>query len=143
MKIVVDADACPVRNIIVAQAQKYGLEVLMVCDTCHELNDGYSRIVVVDKGPDSADIALIKLVEPKDIVVSQDIGVCAMALGKKARAITPSGVLLDESNLDQLLMERFLGKKLRRAGKHIKGPHKRSPESDKAFLEQFTKLLNN
>ena len=37
MKILVDADACPVKEIIVRAAKKYEKEVLMVCDVAHQL----------------------------------------------------------------------------------------------------------
>ena len=49
MKILVDADACPVKEIIVRQAKKRGIPVVMLLDTSHILNDGYSKVITVDK----------------------------------------------------------------------------------------------
>ena len=91
MEIYVDADACPVKEIIVREAKKRKIPVTMVIDTSHELSDGYSRIITVDKARDSVDIKLINLVSPGDLVVTQDFGVAAMALGKGRRLSTKMG----------------------------------------------------
>jgi hypothetical protein len=84
MQIIVDADACPVIDIIEETAEKYQLPVTLVCDTSHVLNSDYSRVVVVEKGPDSADFKILNLCREGDIVVTQDYGVAAMILGKGA-----------------------------------------------------------
>ena len=143
MKILVDADACPVKEIIVREAKARSLRVIMVCDTAHEIRDGYSETVTVDNGADSADLKLISLGGPGDIVVTQDYGVAAMALGRGARAIHQSGMLYTDENIDRLLMERHLAKKARMSkGKHhLKGPKKRTKEDDDRFARAFEALL--
>jgi len=80
MKILVDADACPVRDEVVRLARPLGMEVVLVADTSHLLADGYSTVVTVDKGRDTADVALANMAGRGDIVVTQDYGVAAMAL---------------------------------------------------------------
>ena len=97
MKILVDADACPVKEIIVRQAKKRGIPVVMLLDTSHILNDGYSKVITVDKGRDSVDIRLANLLEAGDIVVTQDFGVAALALGKRAKAMNQNGMVYDLS----------------------------------------------
>ena len=89
MKILVDADACPVKDIVVRLARDKNLKVMMFIDTSHLLNDGYSEVITVDKARDSADFALIGRTLRGDIVVTQDFGVAAMALAKGARALNP------------------------------------------------------
>lgn len=74
MEILVDADACPVKEIIVNLAKEKEVPVTMIIDTAHLLNDGYSRVLTVDKGADSVDFALIGLLKKGDIVVTQDYG---------------------------------------------------------------------
>lgn len=142
MKILVDADACPVKEIIVEEAKKRNLQVIMIIDTSHELNDGYSEIITVDKAKDSVDIKLINILSKEDIVVTQDFGVAAMTLGKGARAINQNGLIYTDSNIDTLLFERFVGQKLRRAGKNTNTAKRRTKESDDKFRENFTKLLD-
>ena len=67
------------------------------------------------------DYKLISICHKGDIVVSQDYGVAAMALGKNAYAIHQSGKWYTNENIDQMLMERHLNKKARRAsGKKLK-----------------------
>jgi len=143
MKILVDADACPVKEIIVAEAKKRNLEVIMIIDTSHELNDGYSKIITVDKARDSVDIKLINILTKEDVVVTQDYGVAAMALGKGAKAINQNGLIYNDNNIDELLFSRFIGQKLRRAGKTTNTAKKRTKEDDETFREKFIMLLNN
>lgn len=141
MRIIVDSDACPVKGIIVSEAKKRTIPVIMVCDNSHVINDGYSKVITVDKGADSADIALINLTEKEDIVVTQDFGVAALALGKGAAAINQNGMIYNSSNMDKLLFERFLGKKVRRGGGRTKGPKKRTKEQDEDFGKSLILLL--
>lgn len=142
MQILVDADACPVKEIIVRQAKKRSLPVVMLLDTSHVWNDGYSMVITVDKGRDSADIRLANLLQPGDLVVTQDYGVAAMALGRGARAMNQNGMRYDSGNMDQLLFERHLGQKIRRAGGRTVGAKKRTRQDDEAFEASLVLLLD-
>jgi len=141
MQILVDADACPVKSIIVRLAKEKNIPVTMLIDTSHELNDGYSRIITVDKQADSVDYALMALLAREDIVVTQDYGVAAMAIGKGAKALNQNGLVFTDMNMDRLLMDRHIGKKIRRGGGRTKGPTKRTKEDDSRFEAAFKKLL--
>lgn len=141
MKILVDADACPVKEIIVKVAKEYSLHVTMLIDTSHEIHDGYSTVITVDKARDSVDIALINLAKFGDVVVTQDYGVAAMALGKGARAINQNGRIYNDDNIDKLLFERHLGQKVRRGGGRTKGFKKRTREDDEQFEKVFRRLV--
>ena len=142
MQILVDADACPVKEIIVRLAKQRSIPVTMLIDTSHELNDGYSRVITVDKAADSVDYALMGLLSREDIVVTQDFGLAAMAIGKGARALNQNGLIFTDENMDRLLMERHIGQKVRRGGGRTKGPSKRTKEDDERFEAAFVKLLN-
>ena len=115
MKIFVDADACPVVRIVEKIAKKYQVPVTLLCDTNHVLSSEYSEVMIVGAGADAVDFKLISLCRQGDIVVTQDYGVAAMALSKKAHAIHQSGKWYTNENIDQMLMERHLAKKARRA----------------------------
>ena len=142
MQIYVDADACPVVGIVEKTACKYQIPVTLLCDTNHVLFSDYSEVVVVGAGADAVDYKLIGLCHRGDIVVSQDYGVAAMALGKGAYAIHQSGKWYTEENIDQMLMERHLNKKARRAShkNHLKGPKKRTEEDNERFAQSFERL---
>jgi len=143
MKIYVDADACPVVKIVEIIAEKYMVPVTLLCDTNHILNSDYSEVKIIGAGADAVDFALINLCKRGDIVVTQDYGVAAMALGKGAYCIHQSGKWYTNDNIDRMLMERHLGKKARRAsGKnHLKGPKKRTEDDDIRFAESFEKII--
>ena len=143
MHIYVDADACPVVDIVEKIAQKYQIPVTLLCDTNHILTSGYSEVVVVGAGADAVDYKLISLCRRGDIVVTQDYGVAAMALGKGAYAIHQSGKWYTDENIDQILVERHLNKKARRAShkNHLKGPKKRTEEDDERFAQSFEQLI--
>ena len=86
MQIFVDADACPVVGIVEKMAEKYNIPTTLLCDTNHVLYSDYSEVIVVGAGADAVDYKLISICHKGDIVVSQDYGVAAMALGKAAEA---------------------------------------------------------
>ena len=141
MRILVDADACPVKQIIVRIARKRGIPVIMIIDTSHELNDGYSQVITVDKQADSVDYALMGILTKDDLVVTQDFGLAAMVMGKGARAINQNGMVYTNDNIDRLLLERHIGKEVRRSGGRTKGPAKRSREDDERFEAAFMTLI--
>jgi len=141
IQILVDADACPVKDIIIRNAKKQGIPVTMITDTSHELSDGYSTVVTVDKERDSVDIKLINLLKRGDIVVTQDYGVAAMGLGKGAKVINQNGLIFSDDNIDRLLFERHIGQKVRRAGGRTGSIKKRTKENDEAFERALLRLL--
>lgn len=143
MKIFVDADACPVVRIVEKVAKEQQIEVCLLCDTNHILQSDYSEVKIIGAGADAVDFALINLAKRGDIVVTQDYGVAAMALGKGCFGIHQSGRWYTNENIDQLLMERHMAKEARRASSkhHLKGPRKRTKEDDERFEESFMKLI--
>ena len=146
MKIVVDADACPVKSIIERIAKQHQIEVIMFIDTSHELYSDYSKVITVSKAPDAVDFALLNQTKPDDIVITQDYGVAAMALGKKARALHPCGKLYTDDNINQMLFERHIAKEQRRHGKQAtrcKYNKKRTVQDDIRFEDSLSALLNS
>jgi len=145
MKIFVDADACPVVKIIEKTAAKYSVPVTLLCDTNHVLRSEYSEIRIIGAGADAVDIALVNMCSAGDVVVTQDYGVAAMALGKGAHAVHQSGRIYTDENISGILMERHINKTARRASSksHLKGPKKRTAEDDKRFEEAFEKLIRS
>ena len=143
MRVLVDADACPVVRIVEDIARRYGIAVTLLCDTSHALYSEYSEVRIIGEGRDAVDFALVNLCRRYDVVVTQDYGVAAMALGRGAQAIHQSGMLYTQDNIDHLLMERHLAQKARMSkGKHhLKGPKKRTREDDERFARAFEGLL--
>lgn len=141
MKILIDADGCPVVNATIALAQEFGLECLLLCDTAHYFNREGARTVVLSQGADSVDFALVNMVQPGDIVVTQDYGLAAMCLARKGWPIHQNGMVYTENNIDSLLASRHTAQKIRRSGGRTKGPAKRTAEQDEGFIRQLRALI--
>ena len=121
MQIYVDADACPVVSIVEEVAEKYRIDVTLLCDTNHILTSDYSEVIVVGAGADAVDYKLISICHKGDIVVSQDYGVAAMALGKGRTMSGGHRLCADRSGSGD--------------------PKKRTEEDDKRFAQSFEKLV--
>ena len=142
MRILVDADACPVKKEILRVAKENAMEVHMFFDNSHEYQDGYSTVYILDKGFDSVDYALINHTVKKDIVVTQDYGVASMALSKEAFPINQNGFIYDDGNMIGLLSQRAMNQKLRRHTR-VKGPKKRTQKNNQDFEISLRKLINS
>ena len=141
MKLVIDADGCPVVALAVKTAEKYGVRCVLVCDTAHTFSNVPTEIITVSQGADSADFRIVNLLDTGDIVVTQDYGLAAMCLAKNATAINQNGLIYSEKNMDELLLSRHIHKKGRRAGGRMKGPKKRTKQQDEAFEKALTALF--
>lgn len=143
MKFLIDADACPVVDIVTRVAKKNNIELELYCDTNHVLFSDYGNVHIVGAGADAVDFKLVNDTKAGDIVVTQDYGLAAMVLSKKAYAIHQNGKWYTDDNIGEMLEQRALAKKLRKAtGKHhLKGPAKRTIEDDRRFEESLEKLI--
>ena len=95
-----DADGCPVVDPTIRLCKGHGVAVLILCDTAHRIEREDAETLVFDKGADSVDFALVNRVRPGDIVVTQDIGLASMVLGRGAAAIGVRGRVYDKATID-------------------------------------------
>ena len=142
MTILIDADGCPVVDLTVQTAARYKVPVLILCDTAHQIQRDGAQTLTFDKGADSVDFALVNRVHPGDLVITQDYGLASMCLARRARILNQNGLEYTPENIDGLLFRRHENKKLLRAGKHPKGPVKRTKEQDEAFAKALEKTLS-
>ena len=143
MRIIVDGDACPGISIIENIAKKYKLELIVFCDINHYIYLEYGEVKVVDSGFQSVDMYVINICKGKDLVITQDYGVAAIALGKGAYAINPKGYYYNEENIDRLLEERHISQKIRRAGGKTNNPKKRTKDDDIRLEKNLIKLIES
>lgn len=141
MKILIDADGCPVIDIIINLGLKYNINTIIMCDTSHIINKVGAETLVISKGCDSVDFALINKVSKGDIVVTQDYGLAAMVLAKGGYPINQNGMIFSNENINQLLLTRHISKKIRKSGQRIKGPKKRTKDNDIKFKNNFIDLI--
>ena len=141
MKVLIDADACPVVDIAVALCRQRTIECLLLCDTAHEMQREGAQTLVFDKGSDSVDFALVNRVAAQDVVITQDYGLASMCLAKGARVLHQDGWQYTQYNIDALLFQRHASREYRAAGGRTKGPAKRKNIQNQAFSDALQKLL--
>lgn len=141
MKVLIDADACPVIDIVIHFCKEYALPCLILCDTAHEFHRDGAQTLVFDKGSDSVDYALVNRVSPGDLVITQDYGLASMCLAKYAHVLHQDGWEYTQDNIDALLFSRHESRKYRASGGRTKGPSKRMKNQDEAFETAFRKLI--
>ena len=141
MKVLIDADACPVVDIAVKLCVKAGVSCLLLCDTAHMMRRDGAETLVFDKGADSVDFALVNRALSGDIVVTQDYGLASMCLGRNARVLHQDGWEYTLDNISGLMEQRHINKKHRLAGGRTKGPSKRTKAQDEVFAKAFQQML--
>ena len=141
MKIFIDADGCPVVDIAVKTAVEYGLECTIICDTAHSIRRNGAETIIVDKGADSADFRLVNLVSCGDIAVTQDYGLAAMCLSRRAIVINQDGRKYTEDNISGLLEFRAVSTRIRRSGGRTKGLSKRTAQQNRDFETALVEII--
>lgn len=137
MHILVDADACPVKGVIRAEAEAArragrDVEVVLFATVDHRQAEG-DRWVCVAAGRDAVDHALFSAIAAGDVVVTADYGLAALCLGRRAVVLHPDGWRYAEPAMTALLAERDLAARARRAGTRVRGPRPRRAADDLAF----------
>ena len=143
MRIFIDADGCPVVDITVRTASRYGIACTIICDTAHSISREGADTIIVDKGADSADFRLVNLVSEGDIAVTQDYGLAAMCLSRRALVLNQDGRQYSEDNIAGLLEFRAVSAKIRRSGGWTKGQAKRTVQQDRDFSAALIRVIEN
>ena len=142
MRFFVDADACPVVRQVENVAKWHGVPVTLLCDTSHILTSDYSEVKIIDAGADAVDFALVNLCQMGDVVVTQDYGVAAMVLSRRAYAVHHDGWEYTDWNINSLLAKRHAAQKIRRVFRHLKGARKRTEQDNENFVACLDRLLD-
>jgi uncharacterized protein len=143
-RVVVDADACPVKAEIIATARHYKVPVILVASYAHRLQaeDGV-EVVQVDSVDQAADLAIANRLRARDVLVTQDFGLAAIGLAKRAIVISNRGQIYTEGTIDFLLERRNEQSRVRRGGGRTKGPKAMTDEDRKVFLHVLTKVFDS
>jgi uncharacterized protein YaiI (UPF0178 family) len=136
--IYIDADACPVKDEVYRVATRYGLSVLVVCNSWIRIPaDPRITLAVVDEGPDVADDWIAERAGAGDIVVTADIPLAERALANRAQALHPNGRLFTADNIGSALASRAIGEHLRSMGEITGGPRPFSAADRSKFLQSL------
>ncbi|NEW05216.1 YaiI/YqxD family protein [Paenibacillus sp. SYP-B3998] len=141
--IIVDADACPVKSEIEQVGKRFGVQVVLVASFDHRMKQNLDvKVVQVDRSDQSVDLYIANHIHHGDILVTQDFGLAALGLAKGCICLTNRGQEYTDSTIDFLLERRHVSAKLRRGGKHTKGPRPFTEADREQFLQGLTKLLS-
>lgn len=143
MRIIVDGDGCPGISIIEKCAQEYDLELIVYCDIHHFISLDYGDVKVVDSGFQSVDMKVSNECKENDIIVSQDYGVAAICLGKRAHVINPKGTIYTNENIGGMLEQRHISQKIRKAGGRTPNARKRTSEDDERLLKNLLFIIKS
>lgn len=141
MKVLIDADGCPVVDLAVQLCNAFCVQCVILCDTAHELSCHSAEVLILDKGADSVDFALVNRVNPGDLVITQDYGLASMCIARQARVLHQDGWEYTHYNIDALLFQRHASRKFRASGGHVKGPSKRNRAQNDSFKNTLTQIL--
>jgi uncharacterized protein len=116
-QILVDADACPVKDEVVRVAGRHGLVVTFVANFgLRPSRDPMIRNIVVPQGADAADDWIAEHAAAGDIVVTSDIPLARRALERGAFVLGPTGRPFTPSSIGMALAMRELNQHLRETG---------------------------
>jgi uncharacterized protein len=124
-RLLVDADACPVREEVLRVAARLGLEVLFVTNGSRPIRPPglpLARVVVVAEGADKADDWVADQATPTDICLTNDIPLAARCLEKGAFCLSFKGHAWTENNIGAALAGREVARHLREIGAGGGGP---------------------
>ena len=141
MRVLIDADGCPVVDITIRLSKEAGAECHIFCDSAHEFEREGAITHTVMKGADSADFHLVNFIKTGDVVITQDYGLASMALSRGARVINQDGLEYTEFNIDALLLARHTAKKIRNAGGRLRGNPPRKREQNASFEKKLREIL--
>ncbi len=141
--IYVDADACPVKTETLHCAKTFDVSVVFVASYKNMMNDPEGEWIYVDADKEAADLQIANSVKKGDIVITADIGLAGTLLAKRVYVLSPRGKEYTEDKIMSLLDMRYQSAKLRRQGKHTKGPKSFTKEDRKAYVEKLMGILSN
>jgi uncharacterized protein YaiI (UPF0178 family) len=141
MKIWVDADACPgaIKEILFRVAERLALQVTLVANQLLRVpGSRFISALQVPAGADVADTEIVRRMAPGDLVVTGDIPLAALVLGRQGFVLNPRGEFYTQDNIAQQLTMRAFMEELRSGGVETGGP----PPFNQADRQQFANALD-
>lgn len=142
-EILVDADACPVKEEVYRVAKRHGFAVVLVANTWMRAPaEDWIRMEVVSDGFDAADDWIVEHAGATSIVVTTDIPLAARCVARGAQALNPKGHVFTEHNIGGDLANREFLSQLREHGTMTGGPAPFGPRDRSRFLERLDTLAH-
>ena len=144
MQIWVDADACPnvIKEILFRAAERVGIPLILVANKTQRTPPSrYISSILVGAGLDVADNAIVRKMEPGDLVTTADIPLASEVIGKDGHALNPRGEFYSKENIEERLTMRNFMDELRGSGVNTGGPATLSQKDRQAFANQLDRFL--
>ena len=141
-RILVDADACPVKDEIYKVAYRRGVPVTIV-GNAHLRVDQHPLVtrVVVSDGFDAADDWIAERVDGGAIVITADILLADRCLKAGGTVLSPTGKAFTTSSIGAALATRAIMADLRAGGDQIGGPPPFAKVDRSRFLQALDEAL--
>lgn len=144
MRIIIDGDGSPVKELTIEITKQYNIQVIIVTSIDHfstkEFPENVS-LVYVDKGADAADYKIVQLIQKGDLLITQDYGLASLVLPKGVRVFHHLSFEYTAGTIDQLLEQRYFSAKIRKSGGHTKGPKAFTKENREEFKKKLLSFL--
>ncbi|MGM0379347.1 MAG: YaiI/YqxD family protein [Bacillota bacterium] len=143
MRILIDADSCPVIKNVEKIAKKFSIKVIIIKNYNHQINSAYSKVISVDPVSENVDFKIVNISKEGDIIVTQDYGLCGMVISENIICINQYGKIINNKNIDRLLLKRDINRDLRKKHNVYTKFSKRTFKDDKKFEKSLKKLIND
>ena len=144
IRLLVDADACPVKDEIYRVAGRFGLRVYVVANS--RMNVPRLPLVelkVVSGRFDAADDWIVEEVTSEDITITSDIPLAARVLAKGGRALDPKGRVFSPDSIGDALAAREFSAFLRDMGEQGGGPAPFTAKDRSKFLQSLDTVIQS
>lgn len=142
MRLIVDGDACPVKDLILRAAVRLDLPMILVSNRPMGFGDEHGvTAVIVPQGPDQADQWIVEASTPEDLVITADIPLAAAVVAKGAVALGHRGEVFDAASIGEYKARWSLMNDLRSQGMELGGPKAFGNKDRASFANAFEQLV--
>lgn len=142
MKILLDADGSPVREITEKLAKKYGVKLILVKNYTQDFSSNYGEVISVDISKEAADLYIANHANKGDLVITNDRGLSSLGLAKGSKVMDFQGNFIDDNNIMELLESRHFNRKMRNKEIYF-NIAKRKKCDDQNFYLSLNKFLED
>lgn len=140
-RILVDGDACPVKDEVYVVATRYRIPVVLVANTHLNTPSGDVQVVVVGSEPDAADDWIAENTRGRDVVITADIPLASRCLAAGAQVLGTNGRPFHEGSIGDALASRELNSHLREVGLTTGGPAPITQKDRSRFLSKLDEFV--
>ena len=140
--ILVDADACPVKDEVYRVAKRYAMKVVVVANNPLRVPATPLVELVVKEGFGGVDDWIAEQVGPGDLAVTADVPFAARCVAKGCLVLDTKGHPLTPDSIGSAVAMRDLREELRQGGELVGGSAPMTPKDRSRFLAKLDEMVN-